>query len=97
MKPFPSAFPDLLPKSPSDFNSVTLCVPSKAHRVDGQCSAKILVNDLDKRMSGPNKFVVQKYSSVGTKEPFTAAFLGLTDLVDAASFDPNKKIGIKNN
>jgi hypothetical protein len=47
-------------------------------------------------MSGPNRFVVQKYANVGTKEPFTAAFLGLTDLVDAASFDPAKKVEIKN-
>jgi hypothetical protein len=47
-------------------------------------------------MSGPNKFAVQKYANVGTKEPFTAAFLGLTDLVDAASFDPAKKVEIKN-
>jgi hypothetical protein len=35
----------------------------------------------------PNdKFVVQKYASVGSKEPFTAAFIGLTDLVNAALF-----------
>ena len=47
-------------------------------------------------MTEPNKFVVQKYASVGTKEPFTAAFLGLGDLLDAASFDVAKKTEIKN-
>jgi hypothetical protein len=47
-------------------------------------------------MSGPNKFVVQKYANVGTKEPFTAAFLGLTDLIDAAVFESAKKTEIKN-
>jgi hypothetical protein len=47
-------------------------------------------------MSKPN-FTVQKYASVGTKEPFTAAFLGLTDLVDAAIFESAaKKVEIKN-
>jgi hypothetical protein len=46
----------------------------------------------------PNdKFVVQKYASVGSKEPFTAAFIGLTDLVDAALFDTlAEQIEIKN-
>ena len=42
-------------------------------------------------MSEPSKFVVQRYANVGTKEAFTAAFLGLRDLVDAASFDLPKK------
>ncbi len=42
------------------------------------------------------KFVVQKYASVGTEEPFTAAFLGLTDLVNATLLEPTKRIEIKN-
>lgn len=42
------------------------------------------------------KFVVRKYASVGSKEPFTAAFLGLGDLVDAAEFDLAKQTEIKN-
>jgi hypothetical protein len=42
------------------------------------------------------KFVVQKYASVGTQEPFTAAFLGLTDLVDAAEFGSALQTEIKN-
>lgn len=41
-------------------------------------------------------FTVQKYANVGSREPFTAAFLGLTDLVDAAVFDSDKKPEIKN-
>jgi hypothetical protein len=45
----------------------------------------------------PNdKFVIQKYASVGSKEPFAAAFLGLIDLVDAAEFDLAKQTEIKN-
>lgn len=43
------------------------------------------------------KFTVQKYASgAGTKEPFTAAFLGLTDLLNAAQFDVAKQTEIKN-
>ena len=42
------------------------------------------------------KFTVQKYASgAGTKEPFTAAFLGLTDLLNAAQFDAAKHAEIK--
>jgi hypothetical protein len=46
-------------------------------------------------MSGPDKFVVQKYASVGSKEPFTAAFLGLRDLVDATDLESAKQTEIK--
>lgn len=47
------------------------------------------------RQSEPKKFVVQKYANVGTNEPFIAAFIGLADLVDAASFELSKKEQIK--
>ena len=43
-----------------------------------------------------DKFVIQKYASVGSKEPFVAAFLGLIDLADAADFDLAKQAEIKN-
>jgi hypothetical protein len=42
------------------------------------------------------QFVVRNYASVGSKEPFTAAFLGLGDLVDAAEFGLAKQTEIKN-
>ena len=41
-------------------------------------------------------FTAQKYANVGTQEPFTAAFLGLTDLLNAARFDAAKHTEIKN-
>ena len=46
-------------------------------------------------MSASNKFVVQKYASVGSKEPFTAASLGLVDLLDATTLDSTKTEEIK--
>lgn len=42
------------------------------------------------------KFTAQKYANVGTQEPFTAAFLGLVDLLSAAQFDATKETEIKN-
>ena len=42
------------------------------------------------------KFVLRKYASVGTQEPFVAAFLGLTDLVDATEFGLPEQTEIKN-
>jgi hypothetical protein len=41
-------------------------------------------------------FEVKKYANVGTKEPFTAAFLGLQDLVNATDLDLTKQTEVKN-
>jgi hypothetical protein len=42
------------------------------------------------------KFVSRKYANVGTKEPFTAAFIGLTDLVGATDLGMAQQTEVKN-
>jgi len=45
----------------------------------------------------PNdKFVVQPYAHVGSKEPFAAAFLGLVDLLPATELTPAQQTEIQN-
>jgi hypothetical protein len=44
----------------------------------------------------PAQFTLQKYANVGTKEPFTAAFIGLSDLLDATVLDSAKQTEIRN-